>query len=62
MKAKAIELLRRYTGKREIYLTSRGNKSILLALKIAKSMGKKAYSHYCSLSLSWDNVINNLVY
>ena len=35
---------------------------LYLNKKMAKSMGKKAYSHYCSLSLSWDNVINNLVY
>ncbi|MBD3163664.1 hypothetical protein GF323_00520 [Candidatus Woesearchaeota archaeon] len=34
-------LLSRYTGKRYIYLTPRGNKSVLLALKIAKAMDKK---------------------
>jgi len=28
----------------------------------AKSMGERAYHHYHSLSLSWDNVINHLLY
>ena len=36
---KVLELLRRYTGKSKVHLTQRGNKSILLALKIAKSLG-----------------------
>lgn len=35
-----MESLKRLIGKRYVYLTERGNKSILLALKIAKSLGK----------------------
>ena len=39
MKQTAIDYLKRYTGKLNVYLTQRGNKSILLALKIAKRQG-----------------------
>ncbi|MBR9699574.1 hypothetical protein GOV09_03915 [Candidatus Woesearchaeota archaeon] len=39
MKSEVIELLKKYTGKRTVYLTQRGNKSIFLALKIVKAMG-----------------------
>jgi len=35
---------------------------LYLNKKMAKSMGENAYHHYHSLSLSWDNVINNLLY
>ena len=41
MKSTAIEQLKRLTGKRYVYLTQRGNKSILLALKAVKSLGAK---------------------
>lgn len=41
MRAKVIEILQRYSGKKYIYLTQRGNISILLALKAAKAKGKK---------------------
>lgn len=41
MKARAIELLKQFTRKRNVYLTQRGNKSILISLKIAKTMGFK---------------------
>ena len=36
-----IGRLRELTGKRNIFFTDRGNSSILLSLKIAKSLGKK---------------------
>ncbi len=36
----SIELLKRLTGKKHIFFTDRGNSSILLALKLAKSLGK----------------------
>ena len=35
---------------------------LYLDRKMAKAMGEKAYDHYHSLSLSWDNVINHLLY
>ena len=35
---------------------------LYLNKNMAKSMGKNAYHHYHTLSLSWDNVINNLLY
>ncbi|MCK5282541.1 MAG: hypothetical protein KAK00_03980 [Nanoarchaeota archaeon] len=41
MKAKIIGLLKRYTGKKHIFLTQRGNKSIFLSLKIAKALSMK---------------------
>ena len=39
MKSRSLELLKGLTRKRKVYLTQRGNKSILLSLKIAKSLG-----------------------
>jgi hypothetical protein len=36
-----ISCLQKYTGKKHVYLTQRGNKSILTALKIAKNHGAK---------------------
>ena len=40
MKERVIEFLKRYSGKGNVYLTQRGNKSILYSFKIAKSLGK----------------------
>jgi glycosyltransferase involved in cell wall biosynthesis len=36
--------------------------ALYLDKKLAKSMGENAYAHYHSLSLSWDNVLNHLLY
>jgi hypothetical protein len=41
IKEKCILLLKKYTGKKHIFFTDRGNSSILLALKLAKEKGKK---------------------
>ncbi len=41
MKKKSIDLLKEYTGKNEVFFTDRGNSSILLALKLVKSLGGK---------------------
>src|SRR3989344_5450463 len=41
MKQKCIDILKRLTGKKHIYFTDRGNTSLLLALKLAKELGKK---------------------
>jgi hypothetical protein len=41
MRQNVIELLKGYTGKNNVYLTQRGNKSILYALKMAKSLSKR---------------------
>ena len=35
---------------------------LYLDRKMAKAMGENAYDHYHSLSLSWDNVIDHLLY
>lgn len=40
MKTKCINQLKELTSKKEIFFTDRGNTSILLALKLAKSLGK----------------------
>lgn len=36
--------------------------ALYLNKNLARSMGENAYHHYHSLSLSWDNVINHLLY
>ncbi len=41
MENNAIQYLKRYTLKKNIYLTQRGNVSIQTALKIAKALGKR---------------------
>ncbi len=40
-KTNSVKLLKKYTGKKHIFFTDRGNTSIKLALKLAKDLGKK---------------------
>ncbi|MEK6916179.1 MAG: hypothetical protein AABW92_00390 [Nanoarchaeota archaeon] len=41
MKQQCIDILKKFTGKKKIYFTDRGNTSIMLTLKLAKELGKE---------------------